>query len=381
MKFVRLCIVPFALLFVVITRLISRYRIVRFGDLYTERLGHLIGNTESYLCEKDSGMHEGFIDFWVPVTNRISSKAVFNKYKKVIHVLPRWFGSVVLVVNRLFIGWEKHCVGPRNNDRDILNLWPRFSPHIGFTKSEERKGQKLLRQLGISEGAKWVCLFIRDSAYLKEKAPGLDYSYHDYRDSDVDNCMPAVVELISRGYYVVRVGDIVAKPFHVKHSHVIDYPYTKYKSDFGHFYLGAKCAFVLGTSSGFMAISQAFNKPVCIINYVPLEYMTTYSKGLSIWKHHLKDGKKMTPKEIYSSGLGLCTFGHNFTKMGVTLEENTAQEIYLLVKEMDDRLQGKTESEEQETFWNALPRSIVFGVPLHGKMVMRIGTQFLEGYK
>ncbi|MFH1236021.1 MAG: TIGR04372 family glycosyltransferase [Parcubacteria group bacterium] len=383
MKFIRLLIVPFALVFVCVVRLIKPWVLVRFGDLYTNRLGHLIGNIESYLCEMDAGLQAKAFDIWIPADRQICSKFVFGKYKSVLHVMPGWFGTMVVKVNGLFRGWEKHIVAPANNDRDIHNLWEKHAPHFGFTRREERKGQRLLRKLGVPEGAKWVCLSIRDSAYLKAKLPAADWSYHDYRDSDVATCMPAVIELISRGYYVVRVGDVVEKPFHLKHSHVIDYPFNKYKSDFGHVYLGAKCAFVLGSSSGFMTICQAFNRPVGVINYVPLEYMLTYSRGLIIWKHHIKNGRRMTFDEIVAGGFGLCTFGHVFAQNGVTLEENSAQEIYELAKEMADYAEGKTIPEDQARFWNAFPRSTctMFGTPLHGKIVMRVGTKFLEGYQ
>ena len=29
---------------------------IRFGTLFVSRLGHLAGNTECYLCERDAGM-------------------------------------------------------------------------------------------------------------------------------------------------------------------------------------------------------------------------------------------------------------------------------------------------------------------------------------
>ncbi len=41
------------------------------------------------------------------------------------------------------------------------------------------------------------------------------------------------------------------------------------------------------------------------MNYVPIEYLQTYHHGsLAIWKHHEKDGKRMTLAEIYASGAG-----------------------------------------------------------------------------
>ena len=249
-----------------------------------------------------------------------------------------------------------------------------------LTERDERRGRRLLRSLGIPEGAKWVCLFVRDSAYLSAKLPGIDWSYHDYRDSDISECIPTAVELVRRGYYVIRVGEVVAKPFHVKHQMIIDYAMMKGPNDFGHYYLTAKCAFFLGTSSGLMTIAQAFNRPVAIINYAPLEYLLTFAHGFAIWKHHLKDGKRMTIPEICASGLGTCTIGQFFAQRGITLKDNTSQEIYELAMEVADYVEGNWTATDQSAFRAAFPRSMVNCKPLHGEITLWIGREFLKGY-
>lgn len=51
----RLLFVPFALLTVAVMRLLSPWLLIRVGELWVPRLGHLIGNTECYLYEKEIG--------------------------------------------------------------------------------------------------------------------------------------------------------------------------------------------------------------------------------------------------------------------------------------------------------------------------------------
>ena len=379
MKFLRLLASPLAFVVVGIIRLISKRRLVRFGLWESTRLGHLIGNMECYLSEKDNLLQPDSYDIFFPIGS-ICNRYIYRKYRQKIHVWPSWLVVLIWRVNALFMGWEKHIVRNLQFDRDIKNLFSRYSPHVRFTKAEEKKGQKLLRYLGIPEGAKWVCLIVRDNAYLKMKAPGLDFSYHDYRDADVSEYIPAAVELARRGYYVIRMGEIIAKPFNVKHTKIIDYPFKRkgLMGEFGDLYLGAKCAFCLGTPTGFMAIPQAFNRPLGITDFVPIEYAPTWCQGLMIWKHHLKDGKKMTVREIVDSGMGLMTFGGEFEKAGITLENNTPQEIFELAMEMADRDQGISIEQPQTGFWGAFPNSVVNGKPLHGKMVLRIGREFLK---
>lgn len=394
MKFLRLLSLPFIFVLVGLMRLASPWLLIRFGELWTPRLGHLIGNTECYLSECDVGKQQKAFDIWVgtllfrqeQIYASISNKYIAKKYNKKLHTIPNWLGRLVFKVNMLFPGWRKYYVCSAQFDRDIYGLWPTHSPHIGFTEKEEIEGKKLLRSLGIPKGSKWVCLIVRDSTYLKKQSK-VDFSYHDYRDADVDNYRKAALMLVDRGYYVIRMGAVVEKPFNA--PGIIDYA-TKFRSEFGDFYLGAKCAFCLGTPTGFMSIPQSFNRPCVMTDVVPLEYMATYCEGLAIWKNHLKDGKRMTLKEVFSSGAGLWTMGENFKSNGITLQNNTPDEIAEVSMEMCDRLSGYHEDEDfdieaanrQRQFWKDFPRSSspYNNQPLHGKIKVRIGREFLKGY-
>lgn len=377
MKLARACLLPFAFLVVGVVRLIARWRLVRFGEIWSSRLGHLIGNTENYLCERGWGLQPWTYDIWFRLGTP-ANRVIARKYEQLLHVWPRGFAQVVVKVNVLFPGWEKHVARPAQNDRDIHNLWRLGAPHIGFTAREERKGKKLLRELGIPEDAQWVCLIVRDAAYLQAKAPQLDFSYHDYRDSDISTYALAAAELARLGYYVIRMGEIVAKPLLIKHTKIIDYAASGKRTEFGDLYLGAKCAFCLGTSTGFMAIPQVFNRPVGIVNYVPIEYTPTWQEGLVIWKHHVKDGKRLAVREIVQAGVSAATFGQEFERAGVKLEDNTLAEIAELAKEMAEQDRNRYYVQDQHAFWSDFPRSMVNGKPLHGKIVIRVGREYFE---
>ena len=66
-------------------------------------------------------------------------------------------------------------------------------------------GEKFLESLGISKKDKSY-YFMLEIEYLKVKFPNKDYSYHNFRDCKVDNFELGINELISRGYYVFRMG-------------------------------------------------------------------------------------------------------------------------------------------------------------------------------
>lgn len=376
MKLLRLAAVPFALLAVAIVKFVSRWKLVRFQGIWTERIGHMIGNTECYLCDQDENPSCTY-DIWI-ARPQVSNRYILKKYRRLIHLWPAWWGAIFLKVLFLFPDAQRHVLNLPSVDRDVKNAWAKHAPHIRFTRWEEFKGQRLLRKLGIPKGAKWVCLFARDSSYLKVKQKGVDFSYHDHRDFDVNNCVPAVGYLISQGYYVIRMGEVVDKYLAIRHSRVIDWP-GKGRTEFGDLYLGAKCAFFLGSPSGFLVIPQVFGRPLAIINSVPLHYTPTWNPGLMIWKHHVRDGKRMTPKEIRESGAGLFMRADQYKDAGITLEENSPQEIFDLAKEMCAFMDGKEcWDDDQGAFWHEFMEG---GAGLHGAIKIRVGSVFLRGYQ
>ena len=349
---------------------------VRFGSLFVSRLGHLAGNTECYLCERDAGMRpKRCIDLWVP-EGTPANRQLLKMFSRVMWIVP--WGILVDHIGKRFKWWAKHQFSDAQWGRDIHNLMEKQPPHLKFTRAEEKRGQEGLRALGIPSGAKWVCLIARDSHYLKAQGGGVDYSYHDFRDSDIQNYRAAAVALMERGYYVVRMGAYVREPMHLAGPLFIDYAVSNRGSDFMDAYLGAKCAFCISNGTGFDGIPMIFRRPICFVNETPFEYLSTWMKdSLAIWKHHYKDGKRMSIAEIVASGAGLFSKAEEYEKAHIALVENTPEEIRDVALEMAN---GITSLQEQ--FWNSYPRSKSphNGIALHGEIRLRIGAKFLEQY-
>ena len=372
-KILRFLSLPF---FMALVALIRWKGNVRIGEIWSNRLGHLIGNTECYLAERDAGLHKGYIDIWYPRVDSANS-VIERKYRKLLHTVPTYFGFILRMCNQFFKGWEKHEVEALQYDRDINNYWT--NPYLTFTKFEEWKGRRLLKKLGIN--GKWVCLMVRDDLYLRDRG---DYSYHDYRDSDIFTYGTAVLELLNRGYTVVRMGAKVSKPLQIRHTRFIDYAWNGSRTEFADLYLGAKCEFAVGTACGFMSIPQAFDRPIVFVNHAPLEYTpVSNEKALLIWKHHIKEGKRMGLEEIFKWGAGQFTAGPDFAKLGITLEDNTHAEIAEAVVEMADNYPNVPWKATQPEFWSKFPLNSISpfnGRKLHGKPRMRIGREFMKGY-
>lgn len=369
MKLLRLLLVPFALLCVLAIRLAWPRWKVRFGTLWMGRIGHLAGNTEIYMCERDAGQHAGFTDFWIG-DGAPANDQLYTMLKRVLPI-GGTFCRTVALCNRLFAGFKRHLIPAGDLDRDPQNLVEKHLPHLYFTPEEIERGKQGLARFGLPAGAKWVCLIVRDGAYL----PGMPY--HAFRDADIDTYAEACAALVARGYYVFRMGVKVAKPITWASDRIIDLAGAP-DYNFMSLYLGAKCEFCISTGCGFDAIPYIFRRPICFTNYVPLEYLFTFAQGsLAIWKHHEKNGKRMTPAEIYESKAGHFMRADEFTDAGIKLIDNTPEEIRAVVEEMIDGTHG-----DPQYFWRAFPRSVSEHTqrPLHGEIRMRIGAEFLRGY-
>jgi len=385
----------FAIPIVLAIRFVRVWFLIRFTHLSTSRIGHFCANTELYLCERDAGINipqgKRCIDFFYLEWKKVCNKQLLLMWKRLLYIFPEFIVDPVRRINRFLPGWEAYEI-PENtqHDRDVHNLFIRYPPHLQFTSAEEKKGATELKNLGIIEGKSFVCLLVRDSAYLDKEFPG-DWSYHNFRDANIDNYILAVEELVRRGYFVIRMGVIVNKPLKVDHPQVIDYAWKGLRSEFMDIYLGAKCEFSISTSAGWDTIPYVFRRPIVFTNMVPLNYFCTFEKKTLIISKKYRDSKThrdLTLKEIFNRGFGSLLSTSDYVDKKIELIENTPEEIRDIVVEMIERLYGSwQETEEdkklQDLFWNIFPVKAVGSNnrQLHGKILSRFGANYLRNNK
>lgn len=375
---------------VVVIRLIKPWLLVRWRDLRSSRIGHFIANTEMYLCERDAAINmprQRHVDIFF-MGESICNRQLAKMWKRTLRVWPAWILSPIFYVNRLIPGGEAHEIG-NSTDRDVHNLLDRFPPHLKFTAEEEVRGEDGLRAMGISPGTRFVCLTVRDSAYLDAHMPAVDWGYHSYRDNDIQNYVLAAEEIAGRGYFIIRMGAKVHETIKSCHPRVIDYAANGMRNDFMDIYIAAKCDFCISGGSGFTAAPLVFRRPIVYVNVVAFGYLCTFStKFIGIAKHHIaaQKNRELTLEEIFAQGVGLCLCTSDYESRGIQLIENTPEEIRDVVIEMVDRLNGTWQAREddevlQKKFWEIFPTNAVdarWGRPLHGEIRSRIGAEFLR---
>jgi putative glycosyltransferase (TIGR04372 family) len=402
---------------VLVLRLIKPLLLVRIGDIYCSRIGHLAGVTELYLCERDAGINkpvQRHVDLFYLRSRPVCNHQLLNMWKRLIRIWPAWFLAPVARVNRLIPGGEPHEVGVNTlHDRDVHNLLDRFPPHLKFTDEEEARGESNLRVMGIQPGAKFVCLIVRDSAYIENQMVADEGN--SYRNSDIQSYILAAEELVSRGYFVIRMGASVNRAMDVCNKMIIDYAVNGMRSDFMDIYLGSKCEFCISTGTGFDMVPVIFRRSMVYVNLVPLGFLPTFRESyIGITRHHFlaSVNRELTLSEIFSHGVGFCDYSFEYQRQGVTLIDNTPEEIRDVVKEMIDRLNGVWQKHIdddilQQRFWRIFSRRALYrnlnqkpiknniyqrywkifstealdrdlNGPLHGEIRSRFGAAFLR---
>ena len=378
---------------VLVIRLMRPWLLVRWGGLVSSRIGHFAANTELYFCEQDAGINvpkQRYVDLFYMTYRPICNQQLATMWKRALRVWSFWILFPISWVNRVIPGGAVHEIGNNTqHDRDVNNLLGRFPPHLKFTPEEEARGEVDMRAMGIPKKAPYVCLIVRDSAYLDTHRSGRNWRYHDYRDSDIQNYILAAEELADRGFFVLRMGAKARETMKSDHPRIIDYAMNGMRSDFMDIYLGAKCAFCISVGTGFDAIPYVFRRPVAYVNMVPLGYLGTFwYQSLCIIKHYVTatENRYLALRDIVNQGAAFWPYTSDYDSNGIKLIENTPEEIRDIAIEMAERLNGTWQPHEddevlQRRFWVIFPTDAVDannGRPLHGEIRARFGAHFLR---
>lgn len=239
----------------------------------------------------------------------------------------------------------------RDNERllDPQNTVQYFS--LTPEEMEEAKKKKELMDLHDP----FVCISSRDTAYLAATVPEVDWSYHNYRDDDINKLNLSADYLTNQGITVVRMGRYVQDQ--VRFENCIDYA-NKYYDELMDIVLMKDCKFCVGNPNGLLVIPMAVNIPCAFKNLVPVFWdswgaMPQNPHNLYIFKKYYSKEKErfLSFKEMIEIDNFVVSCGKDintkYAELGIELIENSAEEILDLVMEMNARLDGEwIETEE-----------------------------------
>ncbi|MBI2357460.1 MAG: TIGR04372 family glycosyltransferase, partial [Deltaproteobacteria bacterium] len=196
------------------------------------------------------------------------------------------------------------------------------------------------------------------------------------------NYLPMAAECAKRGFYALRMGELVGEPLPAGlHPNIIDYA-SKFRAPFGDVYLLGTCKFVVAGGSGLYWIAGAFNRPAVWTDSYPLEMRPLRPVDLFIPKKLwvISEKRFLSFREMIESGMRYY-YESKCRSDGIELIHNTPEEICAVVEETCRRLDGTwvsgREDEELQRRFDALylPKHSGYGMP------GRIGAQFLRDHK
>lgn len=208
---------------------------------------------------------------------------------------------------------------------------------------------KKMEEIGINEKDNFVCVHVRDNKYRK------DEGRREFRNSDINNYKKAILYLLDKNYWVVRLGQSSNKKLEINHPKFIDYPFSKFRNHCLDLYLVKNCKFMISTQSGLLSLGLLFDKPILLTNAIRL-FETKSSNQLSrviSKKPFWKKDKKLITLENYLS----LKYSHHhidFVNSDIDFEQNSSIEILEATKEFLENLERTIDfiPEENQVIFN-----------------------------
>ncbi len=329
-KYLFLIFLFFPILIILIV--IKPILLIRFGYFDIKRIG-IISSAEHYLLHNKKKKYR-LIDIWVIDTNTYNKQLLIILKRKFLVIKELFFFYKILrLISKYFNIYSNHII---TTCEDLAPRIDKYSCQLNLTKEEINKGETIIKNFGIPSDAKIVCITCRDNLYLKKKFPSKNFSYHNYRDSNIDNLIPAIKSLIKKNFYVVRMGRVSGKKVNIKNKRFIDYPFHPLKSDFMDFFFAHKCYFWICSNNGLDEVATTFRKPLLDLNMAPITSLKVTSKKtiLCLKIHKNFKNKKLSLKEIFNYGVGKSAHSKEFRIKKVKLEELNTGQIKDIVFEM-----------------------------------------------
>jgi len=328
-------------IFFILKNFFFKTKDIKFVLFDGHKIGHMALCTEPFikkLYEKRINKNHNFlfiIFFIKPIANHYYYQLITNNLKKKNIIIFKnyliWLNlckiyKFITKKNILIKNIARRIFHKINNDNNMI---------ITIPDNDNLIGEKIIKKLGIIKHNKWICITNRDGAYLKKTFKKIDSKYHNYRDFDIITMKKAIEYFISKDYYVVRIGSLMSEKMNFKHEMFIDYPFSKFQSDFLDIYLSAKCCFYFGSGAGISNVPRLFRRPMFMINQAPFEGVFLHKNKLQTFKklRDKKTNKILSISEILNRKLFDIGTSNEFEKNNIENISNNEDEILNLAKE------------------------------------------------
>ena len=350
---------------------------VRLATFRSERIGHFITDTDLALAllnrlrDEDGPRH--LYLFVMP--DYVCNEQLRLMYMRALRTLPdvrvldcrtSWLARRIVTPTRLLTSRaQRHrslvsyfCGSRDPGGIDACGYRGSARPYLSFTGDEEARGWRELRALGLTEGDRFVCLHIRDGAYLRTTLTGRDWAYHDYRNPDPSTYVPVVHRLIARGFVVVRMGRVTDTALPINDPAFIDYANWGGRNDLLDLMLYSHAALAIaGSASGIDQMAFAFGTPTVVTNLIPFDdprFATPLSVAIPCLLREISTGELIPFSRMMRNRFGASW---RYADAGLAPAYNTSEQIWAAVEEALTRIAGEwpdepSDVELQNRFWH-----------------------------
>ena len=357
---------------------IARVRFLRLTA--PGRIGHLVGDVATFVKRRILGK-TAIHGVLISPPGVAANECLLDYWRRHITVVRSPFPAKILTRLTRF-RYLVHDTGTLAIDETapyiaVEREWGQRPPLLELNEAHRRRGQAWLAALGIPPQAEFICFHSREPGYSPQ-----DEALHSFRNSSIENYLPAVSELAGRGFWCLRMGDSSMRRIGAMHR-VIDYAHLDSRSDWLDVFLCASCRFFLGSCSGLFTLASVFGKPCAVANQAPLSHVRGFGINDTcipklLWSE--SERRHLTFGEALRSDVGNFRFTKLYEERGLRPVENTAEDVRDLALEMLERLERRAvytqRDEELQRRFTALmcPGHYSYGG------VNRVGRDFLRKY-
>lgn len=232
-------------------------------------------------------------------------------------------------------------------------------PVINFPRRELAEAQKKMNQMGIT--GEYICLHARDDNVKKKNFSIERARQTSARNCDINTFRKASVYLQGKGLQSIRMGKYEKQQCVI--PGIIDYA-GKYQDDLMDFYLVAHCKFIIGCDSGLTNIATYWRVPFLMTNQMMMSYgyegevyiQESMYMPKKLWSEKEKRYLNLRERFCIESKYDISEHSMEDLKLGITIEDNTEDEIYQAAVEMYERLngtwvEGQEEKEAMSRYW------------------------------
>ena len=377
---------------IILFKLISYFKIIRFGIITPTRVGHLVGELALWHLE-NLNTNKKILNIWY-VPNKTCNNFFIKKMSKKINITKNFFFKFLFDIFKKFEEKKFLITGPSHGERDIDSLISKNPNIIEFSEEEIELGNYNLAKMGINKNDEFVCITIRDNFYFKNFLKD-KYSYKsfEFKNSDIENYNKAVKLLNKKNIKVIRMGIGSEKKWSLSDNKLnIDYSRSEFRSGFMDFFLVNKAKFIITNGTGFYWIPYILKKPLVMADFIPIANLCSYvPNSIHIFKHlySKRKNRHLFLEELLSEEFNSIYREKDFSLKGLDYIDNNSDEILDCVQEMNDLIDRNIKNNNknilnnsmQSQFWNLMPKKTIKHsqiIDSHKIINAKIGSNFLK---